>query len=193
MQEIENPSVEQIRAMLESSQAVEFRAEGRGDIYAWVERTLRQQDYAERRRAEKGLIRRYIEKMTGRSRAQVTRLISQFQQTKTVQPAVYRRRRFRRRYTPADVALLVEVDQAHGRLNGVATKQILQREHSVYGKSQYERLASISVGHLYNLRNSAGYRRQRVDYRRQRVDYIATQPTPVSIRRAPETYPPWPP
>ena len=65
MQEIENPSLEQIRAILESSRTVEFRAEGRSDIYAWVERTLRQQDYAKRKRKEKGLLREYIEKMMG--------------------------------------------------------------------------------------------------------------------------------
>jgi hypothetical protein len=63
--------------------------------------------------------------MTGRSRAQVTRLIRQYDQNQRVQPAVYRRRRFRRRYTTADVALLVQVDQAHRRLNGPATRQIL--------------------------------------------------------------------
>ena len=180
MQEIENPSLEQIQAMLEKSREVEFRAEGRSQIYAWVEQTLQQQEYGERKRAEKGLLRRYIETMTGLSRAQVTRLIGLFQKTKTVEPTAYRRRRFPRHYTTADVALLVEVDQAHGRLNGVATKQILEREYSVYGKSQYERLAFISVGHLYNLRNSAGYKRQR-------IEYTATQPTPVSIgeRRKP--------
>ena len=115
------------------------------------------------------------------SRAQVTRLIQQYRQKQAVQPTAYRRRRFPRRYTPADVALLVEVDQAHGRLNGAATKKILEREHLVYGKLPYQRLAGISVAHLYNLRHSAGYRRQR-------LEYTATRPTPVSIgeRRKPQ-------
>ena len=86
MQEIENPSLEQIQAMLEKSREVEFRAEGRSQIYAWVEQTLQQQEYGERKRAEKGLLRRYIETMTGLSRAQVTRLIGLFQKTKAAQP-----------------------------------------------------------------------------------------------------------
>jgi len=38
------------------------------------------------------------------------------------------RPRVARRYTAADVALLVKVDQAHGRLSGPATRAILQRE-----------------------------------------------------------------
>src|SRR5208337_266784 len=49
-----------------------------------------------------------------------------------------------------------------------------------YGKPEYERLASISVAHLYNLR-----RQQR--YRERRLTYDKTKPTRVSIgeRRRP--------
>jgi transposase len=181
MQEMENPSLEQIQAFLEASQDVCFHAEGRADIYAWVDRTLRQQSYPKQSRAHKGLLRRYVMKMTGLSRAQVTRLIGQYEKTRAVRATVYRRRRFPRRYTAADVALLVEVDQAHGRLNGPATRQILEREYTVFEQPQYERLATISVAHLYNLRRSEGYRRQR-------IDYSATRPTPVNIgeRRKPD-------
>ena len=94
MQEIENPSLEQIRAFLEASQEVHFHAEGRADIYVWVDRTLRQQDYAKVSRATKGLVRLYVIKMTGLSRAQVTRLIGQFVKTQVVKPTIYRRHRF---------------------------------------------------------------------------------------------------
>jgi transposase InsO family protein len=181
MQEIENPSLEQMQAFLEGSREVHFHAEGRADIYAWVDRTLRQQRYSQLGRDTKGLVRRYVAKMTGLSRAQVTRLTGQFVKTKAVKPTVYRRRRFRRRYTTADVATLVEVDQVHGWLNGPATCAILKREYTVFGNQKCERLATISTGHLYNLRNSAGYRRQR-------TEYTATRPTPVSIgeRRKPK-------
>jgi len=66
-------------------------------------------------------------------------------------------------------------------LSGPATRKILEREVTLFGHSEYQRLAAISVAHLYNLRNSAGYRRQR-------IDYTATRPTPVSIgeRRKPD-------
>ncbi len=180
MQENENPSLEQIRVFLEASHEVQFRAEGRTDIYAWVERTLRQQDYPKLNRNNKGLVRLYVVKMTGRSRSQVTRMIGQFEKTKAVRPTVYRRCRFARSYTVADVALLVEVDQAHGKLNGAATRRILEREYTLFGQAKYKRLAAISVAHLYNLRNSVGYRRQR-------IEYAATRPTPVNIgeRRKP--------
>ena len=69
---------------------------------------------------------------------------------------------FARLYTPADVALLVDVDRAMGTLSGPATACVLRRQRDVFGDEQFVRLGSISVGHLYNLRNSAGYRNQRV-------------------------------
>ena len=98
--------------------------------------------------------------MTGRSLAQVTRLIRLYRATGKVEVKPYRRRRFPRRYTDQDIALLAEVDRAHGRLSGPATRCILKRAYEKYGERQYQRLAGISIGHLYNLRHSARYRRQ---------------------------------
>jgi len=79
-------------AFLESNQEVHFHAEGRADIYAWVERMLRRHDYPKLSRADKGLVHRYVMKMTGRSRAQVTRMIGQFGKTQAVRVTPYRRR-----------------------------------------------------------------------------------------------------
>jgi transposase InsO family protein len=126
-------------------------------------------------------VRRYIEKMTGLSRSQVTRLIARYTATGRVRPTVYRRRRFPDRYTRADVELLASVDEAHETLSGPATRRILEREHQLYGKQEYARLAAISVAHLYNLRKSHRYRERLLNYTR-------TRPTAVSIgeRRKPQ-------
>ena len=64
-------------------------------------------------------------------------------------------RRFAPRYTAADVNLLAYVDKAHGNLSGPATRRILEREYSEYGQAAYQRLAAISVAHLYGFRNTA--------------------------------------
>jgi transposase InsO family protein len=66
-------------------------------------------------------------------------------------------------------------------LSGPATRRILEREHQLYGKREYVRLAAISVAHLYNLRQS-----QR--YRERRLNYIKTRPTAIAIgeRRKPQ-------
>jgi len=81
-------------------------------------------------RREKGLVRHYVARMTGLSRAQVTRLIASYTATGRVKAAAYQRRKFATRYTKSDVELLAYVDKWHGNLSGPATKRILEREYS---------------------------------------------------------------
>src|SRR5258708_40176234 len=78
MQAPEKLSLEQIRAFLEASEeVVQFADQNREEVYKWVNTTLRQHDYERLGRAAKGLLHRFIEKMTGYGRAQPTRLIKQ--------------------------------------------------------------------------------------------------------------------
>jgi hypothetical protein len=65
-----------------------------------------------------------------------------------------RRHRFARKYTDGNITLLAGVDRAHEWLSGPATRCILRREYERFGKEQFARLAKISSGHLYNLRQS---------------------------------------
>jgi hypothetical protein len=109
----ERLSLEQIRAFLEATDEVEFEAANRPEVYAWISRTLCEQEYWTQNKQVKGLLRQYVQKMTGLSRAQVTRLIAAYVKTGSVQQRRYRRHRFAQRYTSADLALLVEVDEAH--------------------------------------------------------------------------------
>ena len=69
---------EQIREFLESSQPVEFAGCGRNEGYAWVEQVLGAHRYAELAKAERGVVRTYLEKVTGMSVSQTTRLIRRF-------------------------------------------------------------------------------------------------------------------
>ena len=90
-------SLEEIRAFLEASGAVGFRGRKREEVYGWVNQTLREQNYVELKRSGRGLVRRYVEKMTGLSRAQTTRLITIYLEGEEVKPRSYRRRRFAQR------------------------------------------------------------------------------------------------
>ncbi len=177
----EKLSLEGIRRLVEASEEIRFKGANRGQVYGWVERVLVEHEYAQQGKVGRGLLRRYIEKMTGLSRAQVTRLIARYAASGQVRPAVYRRRRFPERFTRADIELLASVDEAHETLSGPATRRIFEREVQLYGRQQYARLATISVAHLYNLRRS-----QR--YRERRLNYTKTRPTTVAIgeRRKPE-------
>jgi transposase InsO family protein len=181
MDDAEKLSLDAIGRLVEASQEIHFESENRQQIYGWVERVLVQQQYAQQGKAARGLVRRFIEKMTGLSRAQVTRLIARYTASGRVEATVYRRRRFPLRYTRADIELLASVDEAHETLSGPATRRIMERELEVYGRAEYARLAAISVAHLYNLRHH-----QR--YRERLLNYTKTRPTAVSIgeRRKPQ-------
>ncbi len=181
MHQAENLSPAAIGRFVAASEEIRFEGQNRHQVYVWLEQLLLQQEYCQQGKAARGLIRRYIEKMTGMSRAQVTRLIGRYAASGRVQPTVYRRRRFPERYTRAGIELLASVDEAHETLSGPATRRILEREVQLYGKQEYARLAGISVAHLYNLRKS-----QR--YRERRLNYIETRPTAVQIgeRRKPD-------
>jgi hypothetical protein len=149
-------------------------------VYAWTERTLVRHQYSGLSKREKGLLRRYVAQMTGRSRAQVTRLIAGYADTGRIRAATYQRTKFAARYTKADVELLAYVDKSHGNLSGPATKRILEREYSEYGQPVYERLADISVAQIYRFRNSESYQKKNTSYQ-------PTRPTPIPIgeRRKP--------
>ena len=180
MQNAESLSQKQIREFLESSQPIEFGC-GRNEKYAWLERVLQVQNYAGLSKRERGVVRRYVAKVTGVSGSQMTRLIRRFFDHGEVRTASYQRHRFPARYTHRDIALLAEVDRAHARLSGPATRRILQREYEQFGHPEYERLAKISVSHLYNLRGSARYRNQAAVWE-------PTRPTAIAIgeRRRPD-------
>jgi transposase InsO family protein len=181
MDDAEKLSLESIGQFVAASEEIGFEAEDRQQRYSWVEGVLVGQQYAQQGKVARGLLRRYIVKMTGLSRAQVTRLIARYTASGRVHVTVYRRRRFSQLYTRADIELLASVDEAHETLSGPATRRILEREHLLYKRPEYARLAGISVAHLYNLRKSQRYRERLLNYTR-------TRPTAVSIgeRRKPQ-------
>jgi hypothetical protein len=181
MQDPEEMTLEQMKALVESSRAVRFSIEGREALYSLMVRVLRKQRYAELGREQRGIVRRFLAKVTNRSRAQITRLISEWMETRAIQVKRPARRRFPTRYKDEDAILLAEVEAAHEELSGPAVRRILQREHEVFGRQEYQRLAGISVSHIYNLRRSKAYRKVRV-----RVEHTQASKVNIGERRKPQ-------
>ncbi|MGC1645224.1 MAG: hypothetical protein WA741_05290 [Candidatus Sulfotelmatobacter sp.] len=181
MHETEKLTLQQIEQFLLAAKEVRFEASQREEIYGWVERLLCQQEYMGQGRRARGLLRRYLGKMTGLSRAQLTRLVGRYLATGRVRIKTSHRHRFPTRYTRADIELLAQVDEAHQTLSGPATRRIFEREFGHYGKLEFQRLAAISNGHLYNLRRTPRYRQRLKNYQK-------TRPSPVAIgeRRRPD-------
>ena len=184
MNEVQVRTVEQMLQVLAGTQALELCQAGDDkERYAWIASVLRRFNYGGlKKRPDRGVVLMYLQRLSGYSRAQVKRLVARWQGGK---PLIKRyrapERAFTRRYTTADVALLVDVDRAMGTLSGPATACVLRRQRDVFGDKHFERLGSISVGHLYNLRNSAGYQVRRVVLTKTRPTKAVT----IGVRRAP--------
>jgi hypothetical protein len=78
MENGEHLSLEQIQAFLTGNEEIEFKASNRKELYEWTQQALCTQSYSSLQRSGQGLMKRYIGKATGLSRAQVTRLIGQY-------------------------------------------------------------------------------------------------------------------
>jgi hypothetical protein len=89
LHEAEKLSLEATGLFVGASQEIRYESKNREQVYGWLEQVLVQKEFAQQGKAARGLVRRYIEKMTGLSRAQVTRLIARCTSTGRVQPTVY--------------------------------------------------------------------------------------------------------
>ena len=151
----------ELQAFLDGTVTVAFAvaAEAR---YAFIARTVRRFGYGRLKRTEKAVVLRFLERVSGYSRQQLTRLVKRGAERR---PLIKRyrasRTSFARTYTRADVLLLADTDSLHGTLSGLATKKLMERAYCIFGDARYARLAIISVAHLYNLRQQTGYQRHR--------------------------------
>jgi transposase InsO family protein len=172
---------DRITEFLGGSAGVEFTGQSRIERYAWIEATLIQQQYFSLSKKQRGPVRALVSKVAGLSMPQVTRLLRRYQQCGEIRVQDVARQRFPVKYTTEDLELLIEVDRAHQRLSGPATRRIMEREWHVFGKREYARLAELSVAHLYNLRHSVGYRQRA-------AEFTLTNPSSIAIgeRRRPD-------
>jgi len=154
----------QIKSFLSETEAVEFNRKSKKEAYSWIEETLSRFHYVILSKKEKGWIRRYLRKVTGYSRAQMTRQIHQYRNTGQVSVKEYERHRFQKRYTHHDIKLLPKTAQLHDAPNGAALKKTLERMANEYGKEEYRNIAHISVSHIYNLKKKVFYLRSITHY-----------------------------
>lgn len=174
-------SIAQIKEFIKVAQGVAFRGVKRKEKYEWLEAVLLRFRYYSLRKKEKTILRGYMMKMTGFSDAQLTRLIAKKKKAGVIVAATTGRHCFAKKYTPEDIALLIETDKAHDRLSGQATKKIFERMCAIFKNERFQRLQNISVAHIYNLRGT----RQYISWTRF---FTKTKPTPVAIgeRRKPD-------
>lgn len=175
-------SVAEVEAFLAGSQPIVFNVSSSTDErYKWIEATLRKFRYLQLGRADKGIVIRFLCKMSQYSRQQITRLIRQYTDKRKIVRRQLTANGFKKRYTDADINLLARVDELHEVPNGAAIKKICERAYHIFGEVAYERLSGISISHLYNLRQSKTYLRQRWVFGKTK-----SKTSSIGVRRKPE-------
>jgi len=162
-------TIDQLTEFLSGTQAVAFSImDDKDACYRWIQGELVRFRYLSLPRQHKGVVLRYLTKVSGYSRQQVTRLVAQYRRRGWVR----RRQRtvagFERKYMAADIRLLAEMDERHDTPCGQAVKKLCERAYQVFGQAEYKSLTSISVSHIYNLRKSPAYTRQRRHFEKTR-------------------------
>jgi transposase InsO family protein len=175
-------TIEQIREFLQATADVAFsNPTDEATRHSFVETVLRRYRYFHLSKGPRGVLFAYMQRLSGYSRAHLSRLFAQYRNREPLKPRTrVSRTSFARQYSPEDVALLAHTDSLHDTLSGPATKVLLLRAATMFGDSRYARLSQISVSHLYNLRASEPYRKQRLVWCRTRPAPLA-----IGIRKAP--------
>jgi hypothetical protein len=146
---------------------------------SWIRERLQRFSYRKIKRKEKGILQQYLCRVTGQSRRMIQYHIESYLQGKEI-CVTYERHQFVVTYSNRDRELLAEMDNLHGRLNGAATKKIMEQEYQ-RGDHRYESLRRISVSHLYNLRGSRVYRENALTFEKTNPVQV-----PIGERRKPE-------
>jgi len=173
-------TIAQIRDFLSGTEEVSFTLEDKTQRYQFLRRCLIRFEYYKLARPDKGVVLSYLSRVTGYSYIQVKRLVARWLKQGKLEGRTAPRNGFSRRYTDADIRLLAQLDELHENISGPATKKLCERALHLFHQPEYERLAFISVSHLYNLRRSHSYIKQRRVFTKTR-----SKPSSIGERRKP--------
>ncbi len=121
----------QVKGFLTGTTSVDF-AVAVDERYDFIARTLQRFGYRLLPRADKGVVLRFLERVSGYSRQQLTRLVKRGAECRPLTKGYCASRTsFARTYTSADVRLLAHTDTLHSTLSGLATKKLMALGHPV--------------------------------------------------------------
>ncbi len=175
-------TINQIREFAKLDMSPKLGFPSKKEKYKWIDAVLIRFRYRSIRKKDKGVVRKYIQKMTSLSDSQITKIIYRKKNKKASSPKE-KRNSFIKKYGAEDIALLIKTDNLHGRISGPATKNILEREFEIFGNSKYSNISQVSVAHIYNLRTTKQYESHSLT-----VKKTCSISVPIGERRKPEPY-----
>jgi hypothetical protein len=185
MKNVALKTVEEIQTFIEGNKSGDCEIGSREEKYTCIRNTLVQTKYTTLPKKERGIVKTFLAKVTRYEERHLKRLIKKWKKNglrytkrKAVGASV-------RIYTPEDIALLIKTDILHKTPNGLSTKSFLMRECAMFGHTEYETIANISVSHIYNIRKN-----NRQYLSSEAIKYSKTNPVNTNIgeRRKPLPY-----
>jgi transposase InsO family protein len=175
-------TIKHLSQFLNGTQAVIFETCAvKKERYNWIQHELIRFDYQNLSKADKGIVIRFVIKVTGYSRQQVTRLNKQYRETGYIKHHHVSVAKFKRTYTSEDIRLLAKMDELYDTPCGHTIKKLCERAYTVFKEIKFERLSKISVSHIYNMRKSKTYTRVR-----QHFEKTKFKKSTIGERRKPE-------
>lgn len=175
-------TIKQLSKFVDGTQKVIFQIkDNKSKKYAFITKQLVRWQYSKRCKKDKSVIILFLRKVTGYSRSQITRLIGQYIKNGRISYRHVVQKGFKQKYTNDDICALAKLDARHDRPCGQTVKKLLERAFKVFDEKQYERLASISVSHIYNLRAKTIYQRMN-----QQFQATKSKPSSIGERRKPK-------
>ncbi len=128
MNNLEQLTLDEMEEFVTSHRHLNWSATGQKSVYGLIEGLLKAERYGHLNKGQKGVVKGFLAKVTALSRAQITRLMQRWIQTKRIERQPGSQPTFPRRYTATDVALLAGHAHLARRLCHAAPHPV--RQHS---------------------------------------------------------------
>jgi hypothetical protein len=176
-------SVAQLREFVKIHTKATFKSTStKKETYDWINNTLNKFKYRSLKKKEKSIVKKYVMKMTGYSEGAIDKLIARKKKHGRIFVKKRTQHSFQTYYDVSDIALLAQISEVTLNQNGYALKEMCRSMYLDFNDLRFEKLAHISVSHLYNLKKT------RV-FQSKFLHYTKTNPVQRNIgeRKKPQT------
>ncbi len=158
-------SVAQLKEFVKLQNSVKFKSKSNKiETYDWVSRTLGRFRYRSLKKKDKGIVKKYLMDMTGYSEGAIDKLIAKKKRSGCLVPKERTQNTFQTFYGVSDISLLADVANVSLHQNGRALSEMCKSMYNDFGDLKFEKLAKISVSHLYNLKRTRVYESKSLHY-----------------------------
>lgn len=179
-------SITQLQACINAAKAVGCinlkRKDDTNSVYDWMNTLLIRLQYRHLGKKDKGLVREYLILFGGYTATHIDHLISQYKKVGKISRKERTQPSFESIYTACDIVLLAKVFTAYSHQNGNSILGVCKDMYHIFNDMRFERLANISVSHIYNLKKTEVFTSHT-------GIYTKTCPTTIPIGERKKPYP----